>query len=274
MVELEDFHEDILRKAMHGLGIGKSEMASLIKVDQSQIENVLVGGVNEIIIAGMAEILGLSVPRMISSARKDWSPAPVEIQGMKRFNTPFGSMCVNSYLIWDSAIMKAWIFDTGTDAKPILDFLEIEKLSLDAIFLTHTHGDHIACLEEIRQKTLNPPVFVHELESISGAESIKEGFKQELGLLNLQALHTHGHSIGGTTYFVNGLANPLAIVGDALFAGSMGGGMVSYQDALLTNRDKIMTLSDETIVCPGHGPVTTIEGEKRYNPFFPEFIDT
>jgi glyoxylase-like metal-dependent hydrolase (beta-lactamase superfamily II) len=92
--------------------------------------------------------------------------------------------------------------------------------------------------------------------------------------LNLKALHTHGHSVGGTTYFVNGLSSPLAIVGDALFAGSMGGGMVSYQDALLTNRDKIMTLAGETIVCPGHGPVTTIEGEKRHNPFFPEFIDS
>jgi hypothetical protein len=159
MVELEDFHEDILRKAMRGLGIGKVEMASLIKADKSQIENVLGGGFNERIITGMAEILGLSARRLISSAKKEWSPAPVEIKGMKRFNTPFGSMCVNSYLIWDSAIMKAWIFDTGTDAKPILDFLEIKILSLDAIFLTHTHGDHIACLEEIRQKNCQSTSF-------------------------------------------------------------------------------------------------------------------
>jgi glyoxylase-like metal-dependent hydrolase (beta-lactamase superfamily II) len=64
---------------------------------------------------------------------------------------------------------------------------------------------------------------------------------------------------------------PVAIVGDAIFAGSMGGGMVSYEDALRTNRDKIMTLPDKTILCPGHGPITSVGEEKKYNPFFPEF---
>ena len=70
---------------------------------------------------------------------------------------------------------------------------------------------------------------------------------------------------------VNGLGQDIAIVGDAIFAGSMGGGMVSYEDALMTNREKIMTLPDETILCPGHGPITTVGEEKKYNPFFPEF---
>jgi glyoxylase-like metal-dependent hydrolase (beta-lactamase superfamily II) len=70
------------------------------------------------------------------------------------------------------------------------------------------------------------------------------------------------------TYVVTGLARPIAIVGDSLFAGSMGGGNVSYQDALRNNREKILTLSDETIVCPGHGPLTTVGKEKRDNPFF------
>ena len=61
------------------------------------------------------------------------------------------------------------------------------------------------------------------------------------------------------------------VVGDALFAGSMGGGMVSYADALRTNREKIMSLPDETVLCPGHGPMTTVGEEKKHNPFFPEF---
>jgi len=73
------------------------------------------------------------------------------------------------------------------------------------------------------------------------------------------------------TYVIEGLETPIAVVGDAMFAGSMGGGMVSYADALQTNRDKIMTLPDETILCPGHGPMTTVGEEKRHNPFFPEF---
>jgi glyoxylase-like metal-dependent hydrolase (beta-lactamase superfamily II) len=68
---------------------------------------------------------------------------------------------------------------------------------------------------------------------------------------------------------VRGLARPVAIVGDAIFAGSMGGGGISYADALRTNREEILSLSDDTIVCPGHGPMTTVGEEKRNNPFFP-----
>jgi glyoxylase-like metal-dependent hydrolase (beta-lactamase superfamily II) len=60
----------------------------------------------------------------------------------------------------------------------------------------------------------------------------------------------------------------VAVVGDSLFAGSMGGGNVSYADALRNNLEKILTLPDETIICPGHGPMTTVGEEKVHNPFF------
>jgi glyoxylase-like metal-dependent hydrolase (beta-lactamase superfamily II) len=69
---------------------------------------------------------------------------------------------------------------------------------------------------------------------------------------------------------VRGLARTVAIVGDAIFAGSMGGGAVSYQDALKTNRENILSLPDETVLCPGHGPLTTVGEQKKVNPFFPE----
>ena len=77
--------------------------------------------------------------------------------------------------------------------------------------------------------------------------------------------------MGGTTYVVGGLARPVAVVGDALFAGSMGGGMVDYGEALRTNREGIFTLADETVICPGHGPLSTVGEQKLHNPFFPEF---
>jgi glyoxylase-like metal-dependent hydrolase (beta-lactamase superfamily II) len=195
----------------------------------------------------------------------------LNISGIKQFNLPFGGMRVNAYVVWSKESKQAWIFDTGPTVEPILDWLTRESLSLDSIFLTHTHPDHIACLEELKQKTGNPPVFVHKLESLEGVETIEEGFEYVLGNLTLKALHTHGHSVGGVSYLIDGLEKPVAVVGDALFAGSMGGGMVSYADALKNNREKLMTLPDETIVCPGHGPATTIGEEQRANPFFPEF---
>ena len=99
----------------------------------------------------------------------------------------------------------------------------------------------------------------------------QENLRLRVGAIQLNSLHTHGHSVGGLTYLMDGLPCPVAIVGDALFAGSMGGGMVSYADALETNREKIMTLPDHCVICPGHGPMSTIGEEKKYNPFFPEF---
>lgn len=270
-VELEDFHEDILAKAMRGLGIGKGALAERLGMDKSRLETVLTGGVDEGAIGEMAKELELDEGKLLISARKEWTPDPLNISGIKQFNLPFGEMRVNAYVVWSKESKQAWIFDTGPTAEPILEFLTHESLSLDSIFLTHTHPDHIACLEELKQKTGDPPVFVHKLESLVGVEPIEEGFEHALGNLTLKALHTHGHSVGGVSYLIDGLEKPVAIVGDALFAGSMGGGMVSYTDALRNNREKLMTLLDETIVCPGHGPMTTIGEEKRANPYFPEF---
>ena len=73
---------------------------------------------------------------------------------------------------------------------------------------------------------------------------------------------------GGVTYFIQGTAKPVGICVDWMFAGSMGGGMVSYADALRNNREQILTLPDATIVCSGHGPLTTVGEQKHANPFF------
>ena len=268
---LEDFHEDIIGKAMRGLGLGKNEMAKRINCERSNIKNLLAGGLDKKLLFSIANELRLDAKKLLVSAKKEWCPDLVAIKGLKPFNYHFGDMLVNAFVTWCDTTKKAWIFDTGASADPISDFLESNNLEVDAIFLTHTHRDHIACLSDLKQKTNNPPVYVHELEFLEGCQPITEGFEYKCGSLCLQALHTHGHSVGGMTYIINGLETQLGIVGDAIFAGSMGGGIVSYKDALRTNREKIMTLPDETILCPGHGPMTTVREEKTFNPFFPEF---
>ena len=269
-IELEDFHEDIIGKAMRGLGVGKSEMAMRTGSERSDIEAILSGGVNESLICLMADELNLDKDKLLRSARKEWCPALVKVKALKQFNLPFGGMHVNAYLVWDEFTRKAWIFDTGPAADPINEFIEMKNLEIDAIFLTHTHHDHIACLDDLKQKTRNPPVFVHKLEALVNCNSITEGFKHSCDSLSLEAVHTHGHSIGGTTFLLQRKNENIAFVGDAIFAGSMGGGMISYKGALRTNREKIMTLPEEVILCPGHGPISTIEQEKKNNPFFPE----
>ena len=271
MNDLEDFHEDILGKAMRGLGIGKNEMAQRLGVGKPEVEAILNGGVDEKLIHSMAGELQLDGGKLIRSAKKEWCPAPVELSGLKQISSDYGDMIVNAYVIWNEMTRNAWIFDTGTDAQPILAFIDNEKLKVDSIFLTHTHRDHISCLGDLCEKTGSPNVCVHQLELFDRCEPIDEGFRYNIVSLSLVAKHTHGHSVGGLSYVIDGLEKPIAVVGDAIFAGSMGGGMVSYEDALRTNREKIMTLADDTILCPGHGPMTTVSEEKQNNPFFPEF---
>ena len=268
---LEDNHEDIIAKAMRGQNIGKSTLAKKADIERSEIDRLLEGGKMESVISKIAPILKLDTEKLLISAGKNWLPNKIEMQQVCSFESAFGNMTVNAYVVFEKSTKKAWIFDTGTEYNSLVSFIEEENLKVDAIFLTHTHRDHIYCLDQLRSSLGYPVVYVHKSEQIQNTFPIDEFFENSIGEISLKALHTHGHSIGGITYLISGLPSPLAIVGDALFAGSMGGGMVSYQNALRTNREKIMTLPDETIICPGHGPMSSIAEEKRFNPFFPEF---
>ena len=90
-----------------------------------------------------------------------------------------------------------------------------------------------------------------------------------MGGLTITARLTPGHSPGGTTYVVTGLEPGLAVVGDAMFAASMGGvAPEKYAAALKANRAHILSLPEDTVICPGHGPLTTVGLEAKHNPFY------
>ena len=268
---IEDNHEDIIAKALRGQDVSKSSIAESVNIERSAIERILTGELLEDVIARIAPVLGLDSEKLLISARKEWSPKPIVLTGIRRFESDFGEMSVNSYVVIDQDSKKALIFDTGTNCNSLISLIEDDGLKVDSILLTHTHRDHIYCLDQLKSHFPSVDIFVHKGEKLVGTIPIEENFKLRVGAIHLNALHTHGHSVGGITYLIDGLTCPVAIVGDALFAGSMGGGMVSYADALETNREKIMTLPDHCVICPGHGPMSTIGEEKKYNPFFPEF---
>ena len=185
------------------------------------------------------------------------------------FTTPFDDMTVNSYAAADFASGEAVAFDSGADAEPLLEWLRINGLRLKLILLTHTHGDHVFALDYLREKT-GAPAYVSNREPFEGAESFDSAAGREFlcGLLRIESRLTWGHSPGGTTYVIHGLEKPVAVVGDALFAGSMGGANLAYREALANNREQIFTLPPETVLCPGHGPLTTVAAERKHNPFF------
>ena len=265
-IPLEDNVSDVVGKAQRGLGISDSQLAERAGLSAEKVRKVRSGDFDDDSIDRIAPVLKLSSAGLRKLASGKWEPVD-EIAGLAQFNTTYHDMTVNAYLGWDPASRDAVAFDTGADCGDILRRIDNEKLSVRLILLTHAHPDHVADLRRLRQTT-DAPVYISELEPEEGAQPIAEGKRFKVGSLKIEARLTSGHSRGGITYVVTGLARPIAIVGDSLFAGSMGGGNVSYEDALRNNREKILTLPDETIVGPGHGPLTTVGKEKQDNPFF------
>ncbi|HET6408707.1 MAG TPA: MBL fold metallo-hydrolase [Chthoniobacteraceae bacterium] len=264
---LEDNFSDIIGKVMRGCGLDDSSVAAQAGLTAAQVQQLRDGEWNAEAARKVAPALKLGADAFMGMGEKTYRPAPVEIANFAQFNTPYEDMTVNSYLAWDDRTREAVAFDTGADCTDMLALLRDKHLTLSAILLTHTHGDHIFDLDRLKEKT-GAPAFVGDREPTEGAQTFTAGKEFTVGRLHIATRLTWGHSKGGITYVVSGLSRPVAIVGDAVFAGSMGGGGVSFADALATNKAEIFTLSDETVICPGHGPMTTVGEERRNNPFF------
>ena len=267
-IELEDNVGDIVGKAQRGLGISDSELAKRSSLSADSVNKVRDGKFDEETLRALAPVLDLDANALVDLAQGKWKPDKLEnFEGLAQFSTSYSGMLVNSYLVWDMGSKHAAAFDTGADSAGMLKLATKENLSIKLILLTHAHSDHVADLPRLREET-GAEVFAPARESVPGAEKIEEGKHFRLGKIEIEARLTWGHSPGGMTFVCTGLARPIAVVGDSLFAGSMGGGSVSYRDAVKNNLEKILTLPNETIICPGHGPMTSVGEEKRHNPFF------
>jgi glyoxylase-like metal-dependent hydrolase (beta-lactamase superfamily II) len=173
-------------------------------------------------------------------------------------------------LVWDEVSLEAAVFDTGWDAAPIIGLIAQEQLQLRHLFITHGHEDHIAAVGEIREKF--PKVRIHSSSKQAPVEQRNRANDfVHLGSLRITNRDTPGHAEDGVSYVIGTWpedAPHVAVVGDAIFAGSIGRGNQSWDLAKQKVRDQIFSLPGDTLICPGHGPMTTVAQEKAHNPFF------
>ena len=273
-IPLEDGVSDIIGKAQRGLGLSDADLAAKVGVDEAGLEAVKqVKGVDFAQVDKLAKALGLGPRCLVALAEGKYAPTtPLPKTGFFQANTVYGDMTVNSYLVWDAETGLAAAFDTGADCMPLIEELQKQNLTLQDVYLTHTHVDHVIELDRLIEKAGGSVgVHVNEAEALDKAASFKPGVTFSLGKLHIETRSTSGHSPGGTTYLIHGLDRPLAIVGDALFAGSVGGIKADYKGSLKLIADNILSGQDGTIIAPGHGPLTTVVQEKTSNPFFPGF---
>lgn len=269
-IPLEDNFTDVIAKAQRGLKIGDAELARLAEVSAADLAAVKGGRPIDAVIRRVARHLQLSPDALEALAHDRWYPQAPDFQrGFAQFHTVYEGMGVNHYLVWDPRSKEAAAFDTGADAGALIDLVRAEGMKVQYIFLTHTHDDHIAALAALAGAT-GAQVWASEREPAphAGARTFRENEHFHLGRLAIKTLLTWGHSPGQTTFYITGLSYPLAVVGDSLFAGSMGGSAEHYADQRRNDVEKILRLPRDTVLACGHGPLTTVAQEKSHNPFF------
>ncbi len=198
---------------------------------------------------------------------------------------PSGVHGANCYLIACSKTRKAAIIDPGGDAEEILRRIKKNNFDLEYVILTHGHGDHIAGVPKIKERT-QAKILIHKKDeymvksaeknfsSLMGGPDIsfsadlllKDGDTISLGEHELKVMHTPGHTLGGICI----KTGDMIFTGDTLFAGSIGrtdfeGG--SFEDIMTSIKSKLLVHDDSTKIFPGHGSESTIGDEKRKNPF-------
>ncbi len=193
----------------------------------------------------------------------------------------------NCYIIGCKKLKEALVIDPGGDGEEIADIIERLELSVSMIINTHGHVDHIGAngyikdmagadlaihesdAEKLKDPQLNLSAYFSSGQVITGPEAsvlLTDGENISCGSLTIEVIHTPGHTEGGICLKVGGLL----FTGDTLFAGSVGrtdlpGG--SHEELINSINEKILVLEDDLLVYPGHGPSSTLDKEKKGNPY-------
>jgi hydroxyacylglutathione hydrolase len=200
---------------------------------------------------------------------------------------PVGPLQCNCSIIGGETTREAMVIDPGDDIGNVLALIQKHNLQVQRIVITHAHIDHVGGAMKLRAATGAPILLNHNdytllkmldlqaawigMESPGKVEidhSLGESDKVEAGALLANVMHTPGHTEGSICLYFP--AQKKLIAGDTLFAGSIGrtdlpGG--SFDKIISSLQEKLLALPDETIVVPGHGPLTTIGAERDSNPF-------
>ena len=192
-----------------------------------------------------------------------------------------GAIGTNCYILEDEETGKAAVIDPGDEAGAIANVLEEDKADVEYILLTHGHYDHTTGVPELKRRFPAAKVYIHRADANGAGSQLfplagqvkdlnyyKEGDTLTLGSLTILVMETPGHSPGSVTLQVG----DVLFTGDTLFCGSCGrtdlrGG--SY-DQIMASLKRLGKLEGDFHVCPGHDRTSTLEQERRYNPFLRE----
>jgi hydroxyacylglutathione hydrolase len=200
---------------------------------------------------------------------------------------PVGPLQCNCSVIGDDTSREAIVIDPGDDIEQVVALIKKHNLQVKQIVITHAHIDHVGGAMKLRAAT-GAPILLNQNDyallkmldvqaawigvptpgKVEIDQNLRHADTINTGSLQAQVLHTPGHTEGSICLYFP--AQQKLIAGDTLFAGSIGrtdlpGG--SYEKILRSIHDRVLALPNETVVVPGHGPLTTIGEERDKNPF-------
>jgi hydroxyacylglutathione hydrolase len=198
-----------------------------------------------------------------------------------------GPVVTNCFLLSDDQEDEAVIVDPGAEAARIRAALAEDGLQPRAIWLTHAHFDHVGAIADLLE-TMPLPIYLHPDDRVlydhaseqaaafgltvraprQPTEPLAHGQHLHVGAHVARCLHTPGHAPGHVAFAFS--EDGMVLAGDTLFADSIGRTDLMFADhatLIRSIREQLLTLPDETVVHPGHGPSTTIGAERRSNPF-------
>jgi hydroxyacylglutathione hydrolase len=221
----------------------------------------------------MAAVLGLNEVGLCALASGKY-PIP-EPEGLPFFVWPLrmthGIGVVNAYLVGECGSERALLFDTGPSAEALESAWPRCVKAIDAIFVTHIEAEHAGGLSGAMQRFNVKDAYIPVGGQAAAARGMGEGEILEVGSLEVTAFRTPGHSAMHNCYHVRSTAVPgsrsLLVSGDLVFAGSAGGPYHCHRQLRAHIRRVLAAVPADTVLAPGHGPMTTAGNELRYNPF-------
>ena len=273
-VPLEDELGDVLEKAMSCAGLSPEALAARSGVPEAKIRDAVDyrPELEPRECSRLALALGLNEVGLCALASGKY-PLP-EADGLPfavwPLRIPFGIGVVNAYVVGGDD-GGALLFDTGPGTTGAAGAWPAAVSRCDAVFITHVEPEHVGGLREVMARFGIGRAFVPAGGSVPGAEAMGEGETYRCGSLEVAAFRTPGHCAMHNCYHVRTPALPqarsLLVTGDLVFAGSAGGPYHCQKQLRQHLRRVLEAVPPETVVAPGHGPLTTAGNELRYNPF-------
>lgn len=273
-IPLEDELGDVIEKAMRGDNLTSEEVAVRSGVPVSKIREAIDyhPGMDCAELRRLAAALGLNEVGLCALGAGRYplpqgEDLPFQLWPLRM---PHGIGVVNAYVVAEHGASNGILFDTGADLAGLGAAWPREIRRLDAVFLTHVEAEHVGGLSHVIERFGAPTAYVPSGAQAPCGWQAGEGEEKSFGGLTVKVFGTPGHAAAHNCYVVRSASDdrrPLLISGDLLFAGSVGGSYFSHRQLRTHLRRVLDAVPPQTVIAPGHGPLTTVENELRFNPF-------